>query len=143
MPPEKRADELPEVDLLGQLTVDLDAEYTLRPSRQAISNIEKLLGKALPQLAVQCGSMMLTVEEMGVCVAELMMAYGEFDAKAGASYKAPNPAKLADLIYENGPVDTARRLGVIFVGALSGGYTASGEVKAAGKTTKPIPTAAS
>jgi hypothetical protein len=131
-----------DVDLLGQLTVELDAEYTLRPSRQAISNIEKLLGKGLTQIAVQCGSLALSVDELGLCVAELMKAYGEFNPKAGAAYKAPNPAKIADLIYENGPVDTARRLAVILTGALTGGYTASGEPKAAATKMEPTLTAA-
>jgi hypothetical protein len=131
-----------EVDLLGQLTVDLDAEYTLRPSRQAISNIEKALGKALPQLTVQCGSLALPVEELGICIAELMKAYAVFDPDAGTVYKAPNPAKIADLIYEHGPVDTARRLAIIFTGALTGGYTAAGEPKAAGMMTEPTLTAA-
>jgi hypothetical protein len=130
-----------EVDLLGQLTVDLDAEYTLRPSRQAISNIERALGKALPQLTVQCGSLALSVEELGICIAELMKAYAVFDTSAGTVYKAPNPEKLADLIYEHGPVDTARRLAIIFTGALTGGYTASGEAKAV-RMTEPTLTAA-
>jgi hypothetical protein len=131
-----------EVDLLGQLTVDLDAEYTLRPSRQAISNIEKALGKALPQLTVQCGSLALSVEELGICIAELMKAYAVFDPNAGTVYKAPNPEKIADLIYEHGPVDAARRLAIIFTGALTGGYTAAGEPKAAGMMTEPTLTAA-
>lgn len=131
----------PEVDLLGQLTVELDAEYTLRPSRQAISNIEKALGKGLTQIAVQCGSLALSVEELGLSVAELMKAYGDFNPKAGAVYKSPNPTKIADLIYESGPVDVARRLAVIFTGALTGGYTASGEPKAVRVTTEPTQTA--
>ena len=139
----KAEGEAPAVDLLGQLSVRLDGDYMLRPSRQAISNIERALGKSLTELTVQCGSLALSVDEMGVCVAELMKAYGVHDSKAGADYKAPKPANLADQIYERGPVETAHRLAIIFTGALSGGYTASGEPKAAGtKTTEPTPTAA-
>jgi hypothetical protein len=136
------AAEEPQVDLLGQLSVTLDGiETMLRPSRQAISNIERATGLGLTQLATQSGSLALSVEQAGMCVAELMKAYGVFDPEAGASYKAPKPEKCADLIYESGPVDVQRRLAVIFVGALTGGYTASGEPKAAGTTTKPTPTA--
>jgi hypothetical protein len=132
-----------EVDLLGQLSVKLgDVEYTLRPSRQAISNIERTLGKSLTQLAVQCGSLALSVDELGVCVAEMMRATAVFDPNAGADYKGAKPERCADLIFENGPVDVARRVAIILTGALTGGYTAQGEPKAAGMTTEPTPTAA-
>lgn len=130
-----------EVDLLGQLTVELDAEYHLRPSRQAISNIERALGKSLTQLAVQTGSLALNIDELGVCVAEMMQAYAVFDESAGASYKAAKPERCADLIYDRGPVDVSRRLAIIFTGALTGGYTASGEAKAVRTTTELIRTA--
>jgi hypothetical protein len=133
----------PEVDLLGQLSVSLGGtHYTLRPSRQAISNIEQQLGKSLTQLTVQSGSLTLPVSDLGVCVAELMRAYAVFDDAAGPDYKGAKPDRCADLIFESGPVDVSRRLAVIFTGALSGGYTASGEAKAAGTTTtEPTPTA--
>jgi hypothetical protein len=71
-----------------------------------------------------------------------MKAHGVFDPNAGVNYRAPKPDRMSDLIYEHGPVDVARRLAVIFTGALAGGYTASGEPKAAGMTTEPTPTAA-
>jgi hypothetical protein len=140
-PKSKPDAEEPKVDLLGQLSVQLDAEYQLRPSRQAISNIERATGKGLYQLTVQAGSLALSVEEMGVCVAEMMRAYAVHDPDAGAAYKGAKPEVCADLIFENGPVDVARRLAIIFTGALTGGYTASGEVKAPGMKTEPTPTA--
>jgi hypothetical protein len=136
------------VDLLGQLTVQLDAEYTLRPSRQAISNIVNgirrmrgLSGQfSLTQLAVECGSLCLSVDELGLCVAELMNAVAAFDPKAGMAYKAAKPEKCADLIYDKGPVDVSRRLSILFTGALTGGYTSAGEPKAI-RTTEPTPIA--
>jgi hypothetical protein len=132
-----------EVDLLGQLSVSFDGtDYMLRPSRQAISSIELGLGKSLTQIAVQCGSLALSTSELGLCVAELMRAYADFNPKAGADYRGAKPERCADLIYENGPVDVARRLAVIFTGALTGGYTAAGEPKAVGTKTEPTPTAA-
>lgn len=133
-----------EVDLLGQLSVNLgDAEYMLRPSRQAITNIEKALGKGVTQIAVQCGSLALSIEELGLCVSELMRAYAVHDPKASADYKGAKPERCADLIYENGPVDVARRVAIILTGAVTGGYTASGEPKAVKVTmTEPTLTAA-
>jgi hypothetical protein len=126
----------PEVDLLGQLSVMLDAEYMLRPSRQAITDIEHGTGKSLSQLAVQAGSLTLSVAELGFAVAEMMKAYAVDNREAAPSYRNAKAERCADLIYENGPVDVSRRLAVIFVGALTGGYTAAGEPKAAGMKTK-------
>lgn len=144
MADEADAGDEPKVDLLGQLSVELaGTHYQLRPSRQAVSNIEQQLGKSLTQLTVQTGSLTLTVGELGVCVAEMMRAYATFDEAAGPDYKGAKADRCADLIFESGPVDVSRRLAIIFTGALSGGYTASGEVKAAGMmtTTEPTPTA--
>jgi hypothetical protein len=137
----KSDEDEPKVDLLGQLSVDLGVEYLLRPSRQAISNIERQTGLSLPQLAIQCGSLALSVENLGICVAEMMQAYAGFDPTANADYRGAKANNCADLVYENGPVDVSRRLAVIFTGALAGGYTASGEPKAVGTTTEPTPTA--
>lgn len=136
------AEENEAVDLLGQLTVTLGGtEYMLRPSRQAISNIERGMGKSLTQITLQCGSLALSTDELGLCVAELMKAYAVFDPKASADYRGAKAEKCADLIFENGPVDVARRLAIIFTGALTGGYTASGEVKAVQATTEATLTA--
>jgi hypothetical protein len=139
------ATEEPKVDVLGQLWVELEGvKYMLRPSRQAIANIERALGKSVTQLATQAGSFMLSVDELGVCVAELMNAYGRFDPSAPAAYKMAKPPRCAELVFEAGPVDVSGRIAVIFVGALSGGYTASGEPKAVGMTmpkTEQTPTA--
>ena len=138
---EETSVEEPKLDVLGQLWVELEGEkYMLRPSRQAIANIERALGKSLTTLATQAGSFALSTDELGVCVTELMAAYGRFNPQAGAVYKAAKPQRIADLIFEAGPVAVSGRLGVIFVGALSGGYTATGEPKAAGNQTTVEPT---
>lgn len=142
MPGKQKTKEEEKVDLLGQLSVKLDVEYTLRPSRRAISAIERALGKSLPQLVINSGSIGLSLEELGICVCELMKAYGAANPNAGLAYMAPDPQVVADLIYDAGQGPVVRRLAVIFAGALTGGYTASGEPKAAGtKTTEPTPTA--
>lgn len=143
---------LEEVDLLGQLRVTLDGvDYILRPSRQAISNIEVKVGRkrglsgplSLTHLATQCGSLALSVDEMAIAVAEMMNAYAVFDPEASADYRGANAERCADLIYEAGPIDVARPLAVIFTAAMTGGYTASGEVKRTGTkmTMEPTPTA--
>jgi hypothetical protein len=141
---EKPVEEEPKVDLLGQLSVELHgASYKLRPSRQAISNIEQLTGKPLLVLAAQGAAMMLPLSEMGICIAEMMRAYGLFDETAPADYKAAKAERCADLVYESDPLNIQNRLSVIFKNAVDGGYTAAGEVKAAGTTTEPTLTAAS
>lgn len=145
--PEKSEADAPQVDLQGQLTIELDgAEYVLRPSRQAISNIEKAIGRArglngpvgLAQLAMQCSSFALSVEELGICVAEMMRAHATHNPEASADYRGAKPEKCADLIYEGGELTLAPRIGAILTYAMAGGYTASGEVRAIGtKTTEP------
>lgn len=134
----------PEVDLLGQLSIILDAEYKLRPSRQAITNIEQQTNKPLIMLAAQCSSLMLPLEHAGLAVAEMMRAYAIFDSSASASYKNAQAERCADLIYEHDSLAVQTRLAAIFKNAVAGGYTASGELKAAGTTkttTEPTPTA--
>jgi hypothetical protein len=142
----KEADaEEPEVDLHGQLKVPLDgAEYTLRPSRQALTNIEVQTGKPLLMLAAQTSAMMLPLSEIGVCISEMMHAYAAFDPSASADYKSAKPERCADLVYEGDPLGMQNRLSKIFKNALDGGYTAAGEPKAAGTkmTTEPTLTAA-
>lgn len=144
----KKKTEEDAVDLLGQLSVNLGGtEYLLRPSRQAISNIQRQLGgRSLTALAVQASGFGMTVEEAGVCVAEMMRAYGQTlpaDEPGANDYRGAKAEVCADLIYEAGESTITGRLAIILTGALTGGYTASGERKAEGmKTTEPTPTAA-
>lgn len=120
----------PEVDVRGQLTIPLDGqEYLLRPSYEAIIAIERQLGP-LYNLATAAARGDLTLDQMGVCVAELMKAQGRADAEASADYRDPKPEKLAKLIYAEGAPKICARLAVLFTAAVTGGYTPEGEAKA-------------
>jgi hypothetical protein len=50
-----------------------------------------------------------------------------------STYKGVTAERIADLIYEAGPAFVMARLTPMLVGAMVGGYTASGEVKAVTK----------
>ena len=122
---------------LGEISLPLDGQqYQLRPSRKAISNIEQQL-RSLPQLAADARSGMLSIEEMGLIAAELMRAFGEANPEDPLvrDYKGAKPDVLADLIYEAGAPAINSRLMLVLIGALTGGYTASGEAKPTTRTT--------
>jgi hypothetical protein len=72
---------------------------------------------------------------MGVIVAETMHAYGKAypEDELVSTYKGVTAERIADLIYEAGPAFVMARLTPMLVGAMVGGYTASGEVKAVTK----------
>lgn len=127
------ADEaIPQVDTRGRISVPLGgADYMLRPSYEAIETIEKLLGRSLHVLAGQAVQGSLGMADMGVICAEMMKAEGKANPEAGPSYSGANPKKLAQLIMEAGTPAITARLAIILIGALTGGYTASGEPKPA------------
>jgi hypothetical protein len=120
----------PQVDTRGQITVPLgDADYLLRPSREALSAIEKKLGRSLLVIAGQAVNGSLSVEDMAIICVEMMKAQGKADPKSGPSYSGAKVEKIADLIFEQGTPSITARLVVLLMGAVTGGYTASGEVK--------------
>lgn len=136
---EDSAAEDPKLDTFGQLALPLDGqEFTLRPSFEAITKIEALLGRSLYELAGAATRGSLTLEEMGSIAAEMMRAHGKTLAEndpEGPNYNGAKPEKLAAMIYDEGAPKTCARLMVVLLGALNGGYDATGERKA--RTAKP------
>jgi hypothetical protein len=110
--------------------------YQLRPSREAISAIERKVGP-LAELVVRGLSLSLTVEEMGEIAAEMMRAYGQAHPtdEHVTTYRNANPSRLADLIYEADAMKMCGRIAVVLKAAWTGGVTAAGEVKAAAQKT--------
>jgi hypothetical protein len=127
------ADETPEVDLRGEISIPLEGrEYGLRPSFDAIKRIERLTGKNHEHLAQQAIQQNLTYEDMGIICAEMMREYGKAnpDDPLKSSYLGAKAEKLEKMIFEEGKPKIGVRLAVVLTAALSGGYTASGEAKA-------------
>lgn len=123
-----------DVDTFGQITVPLGgAEYTLRPSYQAIEECELQTGLSLFDLAGLAANCRLSLPHVGIVLAAMMRAHGKETPNAGPSYADPKPEKLSKLAYEAGlPRIVLPRLAVLLAGALNGGFTASGEVKTSG-----------
>ncbi len=123
-----------ELDVRGQITAPLGgAEYVLRPSEESILAIEQETGLSLFDLAGLAANGRLTLAQMGVCVSAMMRAHGKAnpDDPNRTTYLAANPEKIRGLIYEAGTPRIMARLAVILSGAVAGGYTSLGEVKAA------------
>jgi hypothetical protein len=128
------------LDLSGQITVTLEGqEYVLRPSHRAIINMEKRLNRSLFDLAGLATQGRLTITEMAVACVEMMRAHAEHcpEDPDVATYKSVKEARLEELIFEASAPVVSARLTVLLMGALTGGYTASGEMKATGMTMTP------
>lgn len=130
----KAKNETIEVDTRGQVTAPLGGvEYVLRPSYEAIMAAERETGLSLFDLAGQASNGRMSLEHMGIVTAAMMRAYGKANPEdpLKTSYIGAKAEKVAELIYEAGGPRIMGRLTVLLVGALTGGYTASGEAKAA------------
>jgi len=121
-----------EVDTRGHITVPLDADYVLRPSYEAIASIERQLGLSLHVMADLATTSRLTLEQMGVIVAEMMHAYGKASPEDPlvSTYRAATSERISQLIFEASPAKVNARIVPVLIGALTGGYTAEGELKA-------------
>lgn len=122
------------LDERGQLTITLDAEYTLRPSVEAIMEAERETRLSLFDLATLAANARMTIEQMGITVASFMRAHGRAnpDDPLKSSYLGAKAETLAGMIMEAGCPRISGALAILLAGALNGGYTASGEAKAAG-----------
>lgn len=132
-----------ETNTRGEVTIDLDARYVMRPSYEAIEAIENQTGRgvvALVNLAAQ-GEMKLS--EAAVIVTECMKAWGKQQLSSGdASSEAKSAAganikKVAALIYEAGLLKATERCAIVLMAAATGGVTAAGEWKPATETLIP------
>lgn len=120
------------VDTRGRIQVNLGgADYALRPSWQAIEAIEHQLGRSLIELSGQAVNGSLKIGDQAVIVTEMMKAEGRAEASAGPSYLGAKPERIAELIYEASAPAITARLAVLLIGAVTGGYTAAGELKPA------------
>lgn len=124
------------LDPRGQITAPLGgSEYVLRPSFEAILEAERETGLSLFDLAGLASNGRMSLEQMGIVTAAMMRAHGKAnpDDPLKNHYIGAKPERLASLIYEASAPKVMGRLTVLLVGALTGGYTASGEVKEPGK----------
>lgn len=135
MPPKPKAEtQVVKLDERGQLSIRLDAEYLLRPSVEAIMEAERETGLSLFDLASLAANARMRFDQLGIVVAAFMRAHGKAnsDDPQRTTYLGAKPETLAGLIMEAGAPRICAALAILLAGALNGGYTSSGEAKAAG-----------
>jgi hypothetical protein len=121
---------LPVLNESGEMLLYLEGvPYVLRPGRKANTAIERQL-RPLTQLAYDAERQALSLEDMAVITAEYMRAYAEANPKERGVIVKPTLETLQDHIQEAGIIKVCARLMVVLNGAVTGGYTASGEPKA-------------
>jgi hypothetical protein len=101
--------------------------YVLRPSFEACRAIEEALGASLIELAREANKMALSLDQLGTICAELIRA----GARPGdAMTRAVAVERIAELIFEEGQSGVLPVVTLVLLDAITGGRTASGEVKA-------------
>ena len=120
----------------GEIVLNLGDEYVMRPSYEAIAAFEDALGKGLFDIASDAINHRLRLNETAVIATECIKAWGRATG-APASMQAFNPKKIAGLILESdgGYKVALEQVAMMLAMACTGGYTATGEVKAATTTT--------
>ncbi|MEG3144216.1 hypothetical protein U1839_06075 [Sphingomonas sp. RT2P30] len=121
----------------GELSLTLEGvEYGLRPSHEAQEAIETALGKSCEMLALAADNGRMTLHENATVAGAFLRAWGvQVGDKTVAAF---NDKRLKAVIVEEGSMLVSRRLGIALYMAISGGVTATGEVKPV-TTTSPSP----
>ena len=115
--------------LRGEVTIELEGvAYVLRPSYEAIVEIERLTDDTLVSLAQAGLSFTMPLAKSAAVATELIKAHGRAtDDRAMASF---NTAIVGGQIFDAGSYQISAILGAVLSGAASGAYTPSGERKA-------------
>jgi hypothetical protein len=119
----------------GEVTIDLDATYVMRPSYEAVEAIEAGTGHGVVALVNLAARGEMTLKQAAIVVTECIRAWGkQQQAEGNASDEARSAAgaraeKVGRLIHEHGLVSATERCAIVLMGAATGGVTATGEWK--------------
>jgi len=116
----------------GELAIELDGErFGLRPSYEALAEIESELGVGLMALTREALGGTLTMAQMGQVVAILIRAWGRSQNNVNAG--GAKTDKITRMIMDSpGGMSTAMTvIGTALTLAVTGGLSPEGEVKAA------------
>lgn len=116
----------------GEVSIQLDGhDYVLRPSFEAVDEMETSTGLSLYELTIAASSNTLSLAQVGEIIGACIRAKAKVDGNRDLA--AARSARFASLVYEAGEGVygvVSNELGKLLRGALTGGYTASGEAKA-------------
>lgn len=116
----------------GEIVLSLGEDYVLRPTYEAIAAIEQALDKGLFDIASDAINHRLRLTDCAIVAAECIKAWGR--ATGGPqTLQAIRPARIAELMLESegGYKAALEQVAMMLAMACTGGYTASGEPKAA------------
>jgi hypothetical protein len=119
----------------GEVSLTLDGtDYVLRPSFDAICAFEAETGHSAIDLTLMASSGKLHTMHAATIVAECIKAQGR--AVNDQAMTAVNAKRIGELIHEaeGGQMIVFKRLELLLTLAVTGGYTATGEIKAAAMT---------
>ncbi|HEX8419471.1 MAG TPA: GTA-gp10 family protein [Sphingomonas sp.] len=102
--------------------------YRLRPSHQALRGAERKTERSLLELLRLANAGGLSLDEIGIVVAELIRAGADEKDVVAQNVDAE---RISELIYEEGLHKAIARVTLCLIDAASGGRKASGEAKAA------------
>jgi len=122
----------------GELSLILDgATMVLRPTFEALTEIEQTLDRGLVDLARDALAAKLKLAETAQIVTACVRASGKETGDKGAA--GANAARIARLIVDSdgGLHNALKTVGGLLSLAVTGGYTSAGELKPSMMTTTP------
>ena len=112
----------------GEIEVELEGvPHVLTPSYEAQVAIERQTGRSIEQLAQAAGDGSLSLEQAAIVVTECVKAHGR--AIKDQTLQGYNARRVGECIVETGRLIVAKRLELLLFLAITGGYTAKGEVR--------------
>lgn len=123
----------------GEVSLMLEGEeYVMRPSHEAIEQVEEETGRTILQLAQAASEYGLSLKHASIAACRFIQAWGRKVENRGAS--GANPKRIGEMILESdgGLMVALLALTQVLIAAATGGYTASGEVSDRTMTKPPI-----
>jgi hypothetical protein len=129
-------------ELRGEATLTLEGtDYVMRPSYSAIVQFERATGKSLFELSDDARNGKLSLEDASIIACETIRAQGH--AVNDRMMTAFTVQRVGELIMggdTGGLVGASGQIAVMLLLASSGGYTGTGELKAAADSTQTATT---
>lgn len=127
----------------GEMVLTLEGvDYVLRPTHEALLTIQDQTDKPARRLAEAALSGDLTTKEAAVIATEFMRAQGHAIGDQAMVQFNANRVHTLLMEMEGGFIGAMRLLSPLLALAVSGGYTAQGELKAPVTKKKATPTGA-
>lgn len=126
----------PAIEDRGELALTLDGtRMVLRPTFEAVSEIEQTLDRGLVDLARAALAAKLKLSETAQIVGACVRAWGRDVGEKGAA--GANDQRIARLIVDSdaGIHEAMKTVGAMLSLAVTGGYTTAGELKPSTMTT--------